>query len=227
MGKTIIVAGYGPGISRAVAERFGAADFSVALVARNAERLNAAVAELRGRGVAAQAFIADLGDADAVRTVVGKIRDNVGPIGALHWNAYSGAAGNLLEATPADIHAALDVATVSLVTAVQASLADLRAAKGSVLVTNGGLGILDPQMDAAAAGGSMGLALANAVKMKLVATLAAKLKPEGIHVAEVVVCALVKGTAWDRGNATLDPALVAEKFWQLHTERRDVSVKIG
>jgi NAD(P)-dependent dehydrogenase (short-subunit alcohol dehydrogenase family) len=34
MGKTIVVVGYGPGISSGVAEKFGASGFSVALVAR-------------------------------------------------------------------------------------------------------------------------------------------------------------------------------------------------
>jgi NADP-dependent 3-hydroxy acid dehydrogenase YdfG len=37
MTKTILIGGYGPGISNAVAERFGAEGFSVALAARNAD----------------------------------------------------------------------------------------------------------------------------------------------------------------------------------------------
>ena len=39
MTKTLIVCGYGPGISTSVAEKFGAEGFSIALVARNAEKL--------------------------------------------------------------------------------------------------------------------------------------------------------------------------------------------
>ncbi len=35
MSKTIVVVGFGPGVSTAVAEKFGAAGFSVALVGRN------------------------------------------------------------------------------------------------------------------------------------------------------------------------------------------------
>ncbi|HEX7670382.1 MAG TPA: hypothetical protein VF395_12390 [Polyangiaceae bacterium] len=38
MAKTIVVCGYGPGISSAVAEKFGAEGFSVALAARNASQ---------------------------------------------------------------------------------------------------------------------------------------------------------------------------------------------
>ena len=39
MSKTILVCGFGAGISNAVAEKFGAEGFSVGLVARNRERL--------------------------------------------------------------------------------------------------------------------------------------------------------------------------------------------
>ena len=38
MSKTIVVVGFGPGISTAVAEKFGAEGFSVGLVARNSTR---------------------------------------------------------------------------------------------------------------------------------------------------------------------------------------------
>ena len=70
----------------------------------------------------------------------------------------------------------VSIATVSLTAAVQASLADLRAAKGSVLVTNGGLGFMEQSItDMAAKYGMMGLSVANAAKRKLVALLAAKL----------------------------------------------------
>ncbi len=43
MAKTILINGYGTGISQALAERFGSEDFSVALAARSTERLTAGV----------------------------------------------------------------------------------------------------------------------------------------------------------------------------------------
>jgi len=41
-----------------------------------------------------------------------------------------------------------------------------------------------------------------------------------------MVTGLVKGSAYDRGNATLDPADIANAFWQLHKERKDLSVTL-
>jgi NAD(P)-dependent dehydrogenase (short-subunit alcohol dehydrogenase family) len=83
MTKTILVAGYGPGISAAVAERFGAQGFQVALVARNAERLAAGVKSLEAKGVKAAAFPANLGDPTSVRAMVDKVRSTLGPVTVL------------------------------------------------------------------------------------------------------------------------------------------------
>jgi len=43
MSKSTVIVGFGPGISTAVAGKFGAEGFSVALVARSPERLDAGV----------------------------------------------------------------------------------------------------------------------------------------------------------------------------------------
>lgn len=50
---------------------------------------------------------------------------------------------------------------------------------------------------------------------------------DGIYVGEVVVLGLVKGTAFDSGNATLEPSAVAGKFWNLYETRAERSVTIG
>jgi short-subunit dehydrogenase len=228
MAKTIIVGGYGPGISTGVAEKFGREGFQVAIVARNADKLGAGVKSLEAKGIKAAAFSADLGDADAVRAVVGKVRASLGPITAIHWNAYAGDAGDLLNAEPAAIRRALDVAVVGLTVAVQESLADLKAQKGGVLVTNGGFGVVDPKVDAFAGQiGAMGLSMANAAKHKLVGLLAEKLREDGVYVGEVMVMSVVKGTAWDQGGATLEASTIANKFWELYQARTDVRAKIG
>lgn len=228
MSKTIIVAGFGPGISSAVASRFGRGGFTVALVGRSEDKLAAGVRELEAQGVRASAFPTDLSDPDAVRALVGKVRAALGPITAIHWNAYTTSAGDLLTADTASLRSALDLAVTSLVAAVQEALPDLRKNKESaVLVTNGGFGYFHPEIDAAVvAYSTMGLAIGNSAKHKLVSLLAQKLRPEGVYVGEVVVTGTVKGTAFDHGSATLDPASIADKFWELYSTRKEVSVDI-
>jgi NAD(P)-dependent dehydrogenase (short-subunit alcohol dehydrogenase family) len=227
MGDTIVVCGHGPGVSDAVARRFGSEGFSVALVARNAARLEESRKALEGRGIRAATFPTDMADPEAVRTLVGRVRATLGPITAIHWNSYAMEAGDVLEADVASIRRILDVSVTSLVVAVQEALPDLRASKGAVLVTNGGFGIVDPQVDALVVKlRAMGLGIGNAAKLKLTRLLAERLRPDGIHVGEVMIGGLVKGTAWDDGSATIEPATVAQAFWNLWSRRAQVSITI-
>jgi NADP-dependent 3-hydroxy acid dehydrogenase YdfG len=229
MEKTLLVCGYGPGISNAVARRFGKEGFRVALAGRTAERLTAGVKALEAEGIRAAAFTTDLADPNAARALVGKVREALGPITVLEWNAYSGAAGDLLTADLPAIRGALDIAVTSLVATVQASLPDLKQQKdAAVLVINGGLGYFDAGMTAMGAQwNAMGLSVANSAKHKLVGLLAEKLKPEGIFVGEAMVLGMVKGTSFDSGNATLDPNVVASKLWDLYRARAGVTIDVS
>lgn len=228
MSRTIIVCGHGPGISDAVAKRFGREGFSVALVARSADRLAAAAKALGAAGVKAQAFPCDLANPEAVQKLVRDVRAAFGPIGVLHWNAYGGGAGDLTSAPTAELRAVLDVAVHGLIAAVQEALPDLKSEKGAVLVTGGGFALYDPNIDAMATQfGAMGLAVGKAAQHKAVGLLAQRLSREGVYVGEVMVMGMVKGTAFDSGQATLDPADIAQKFWELSQARTDASVTFG
>lgn len=226
--KTIVVAGYGPGISRALAERFGQEGFRVALVARNAGRLEAGRDALAAKGIEAQVFPTDLSEPARARAVVKQVRESMGPLDAIAWVAYANTAGDVIAADPLELRGALDLATTSLVAAVQEALPDLRARKGAVLVTNGGFGLFDEGIDAMVArSASMGLAISNSAKHKLVGLLAQRLRPDDVYVGEVMVLGLVRGTAFDTGGATLEPSSVAEKFWAMYTGRSETFTQIG
>jgi NAD(P)-dependent dehydrogenase (short-subunit alcohol dehydrogenase family) len=227
MGRTIVVCGHGPGVSDAVARRFGAEGFDVALAARNAERLGSAEKALAQRGIRAAAFPTDLASPDAVRALVRDARARLGPIAAIHWNSLASGAGDLLAADVAAIRQVLDVSVTSLLVAVQEAHGDLRAARGAVLVTNGGFGLVDAGIDALVVKMQvMGLGLGNAAKLKLTRLLAERLRGDGIHVGEVMITGLVKGTAWDDGSATIEPDAVAAAFWELFTKRAATSITL-
>jgi NAD(P)-dependent dehydrogenase (short-subunit alcohol dehydrogenase family) len=230
MGKTILVVGFGPGISTAVAEKFGSAAFSVALVARNQERLAAGVNALKAKGIAAAAFSAEASDPAAIRLAVGKARASLGPITVVHWNAYGGAeAGDLLTADDATVRSVFDVAVVGLLAAIKEALPDLKGSKqGAVLITNGAFAEINPQVDEYAVSvKAMGLALANAAKHKLVGLLAQRLKGDGVYVGEVMVAGTIRGTLWDNGSANLDASTIANKFWELYQARGEVYARIS
>lgn len=228
MKKTVLVLGHGVGISDAVAWKFAREGFAVGLVARSADKLEAAAARLRADGHTAVALPGDLADAASVKALVAKAKADLGPIAVLHHNAYGGGAGALLAGDVDGLRRAFDVAVTSLVTATAEARADLVAQKGAVLVTGGAFAFYDPQVDAMATQfGAQGLAVAKAAQHKTVGLLAATLGPEGVYVGEVVVAGMVKGTAFDHGNATLDAKDIAAKFWDLHAARAPQSVTFG
>jgi NAD(P)-dependent dehydrogenase (short-subunit alcohol dehydrogenase family) len=229
MSKTIVVVGFGPGISTAVAEKFGAEGFSVALVARNGERLAAGILALKAKGIAALACPADAGDPAAIRAAIEKARAELGPITVIHWNAFSGAeAGDLMTTDPAVVGGVFDVAVVGLLAAVQQALPDLKnTGEGALLITNGAFGEVTPQMDEYAIGlKAMGVALANAAKHKLVGLLAQRLKGDGVYVGEVMVAGAIKGTPWASGDA-IEPSAVANSFWALYQTRGEVRARVS
>jgi NAD(P)-dependent dehydrogenase (short-subunit alcohol dehydrogenase family) len=224
MSKTIVIVGFGPGNSAAVAEKFGMEGFSVALVGRNEDRLAAGVSVLKARGITAAAFPADAADTVAIGAVTRRVRAELGPITAIHWNAFGGTeAGDLLSADPDALRGIFDVAVFGLLSAVREALPDLKSAgNGAILITNGGFGELSPEIDAyATSRNAMGVALANAAKHKLAGLLSQRLKGDGIFVGEVMVRGTIKGTPTDSGNS-IDPSRVADKFWELYRSRGEM-----
>jgi len=229
MSKTIVVMGYGPGISKTVAERFGAAGFSVALVARNADKLATHVKALEAKNIKAAAIAADCSNLAAVREAVRNARAALGAITVVHWNTATPTAGDFLTAPAEELLTCLNAGVVGLLSAVQEALPDLRKqADAAVLVTNGGFGLaVDAVDEMAVQYKSMGLAVANAAKHKLVRLLANQLASERIYVGEVMVMGVVKGTAWDQGQATIEASTIADRFWALYQARAEHFAQIS
>jgi len=228
MKNTIVVCGHGPGISHAVARRFGEEGLAVALIARNKERVTAAAAALKAAGIEAQAFACDLGDAAATKAAVKAARAALGPIQIVHYNAYTSGGGDLLTAKPEELNTVFNVSVQGLIAATQEALPDLKSSKGALLVTGGGFAFYDPNVDGMAVQyGAMGLAIGKAAQHKAVGMLHLKLKPEGVYVGEVVVLGSVKGTAFDSGHATIEPSAVAEKFWQMYQAKSEMTANFS
>jgi NAD(P)-dependent dehydrogenase (short-subunit alcohol dehydrogenase family) len=91
-GATVMITGGGTGLGRGFALRFAEAGATVALVARNVERLEAVAAEVRAQGGRALVHPADIRDAQAVQKVVDAIVAESGRLDVLLNNA----AGNFV-----------------------------------------------------------------------------------------------------------------------------------
>ncbi|KMJ45252.1 short-chain dehydrogenase [Xenorhabdus khoisanae] len=227
MKRTILICGYGPGISHAVARRFGKAGHPVALVARNAQRLASAVEELVTEGIQARAFPANLSDIEEVKRIVTDARSTLGPIGILHWNAFLEIEGSLLSTLPSDLSKSFEIRVTSYIAAVQECLPDLKAHKGSVLTTSGIMALDDPKIDIFATEYAA-LAISVAAQHKTTRILTHTLASHDIHVSEVIVNGFVDRTPGGAGkNSTIAPADIAEQFWKLYTARQTHSIIFG
>lgn len=229
MSGTIVVCGYGPGISDAVATKFGKEGFTVAIVARNKENLDAGVARLQARSVKASAFSADLSKIDDVKRVLGDVRSKLGQIKVLVWNPISFAGGDFTTADLKEVQAVIDIGIMGFLAGVQSVLPDLKAQKdGAVLLTGGGIGLDVPEVRSMVVSYNlMGLALVKAAQNRIVSYLEEKLRPDGVFVGEVMVKETVKGTpVFDQGQATLESSAVADLFWKIYKDRGPVSVQI-
>eukprot|EP01098_Paradermamoeba_levis_P012219 TRINITY_DN5300_c0_g1_i1.p1 TRINITY_DN5300_c0_g1~~TRINITY_DN5300_c0_g1_i1.p1 ORF type:complete len:186 (-),score=55.77 TRINITY_DN5300_c0_g1_i1:242-799(-) len=173
----IVIAGYGTGISHAVATLFGKKGFKLALVSRTQAKLDAAAQEFSSQGVTAKGFAADLSKPEQVKPLIHQIKKELGSISILFWNPY-GAPKSLLTATADALVESFNIATTSFILAVQEAQEDLVANKGSVLVTGGGLSLDNHNVAQLAANWNAGvLAVAKASQRKSVDVLHWNLKP--------------------------------------------------
>jgi hypothetical protein len=118
----------------------------------------------------------------------------------------------LLDASSEDIYSNLRMKVDSLPFALRQLLPDhkksIAEGAGAILLTGWGFGKDDEQATQMPVDwGAMTFALKNAYKHKLARMLNITLKPRGVFACEVIVCGVVKGTAFDPdGKAELSSA---------------------
>lgn len=107
-GKVALVTGASRGIGLAIAQSLAQLGAAVGLTARNGQKLNEAVAGLRQRGMRAEAIVADLTTAAALRTLVEQTEQKLGPIEILVNNAGLGRFAPVQKLSEADWDEMLD-----------------------------------------------------------------------------------------------------------------------
>ncbi len=110
-GRRVLITGASRGIGEALAHRFAGAGATVALVARNADALAKLAADLGGT-----AHPADLTDPTVVRSLIGRIEEEAGPIDVLVNNAGIDLATAFTAYTAEDVEA---IYRINLLTPVE------------------------------------------------------------------------------------------------------------
>ena len=181
MAKVALVAGVGRGTGGAVARRFAAGGYKVALVARSLPRLKEFEAELPG----SLALDCDITDPAALDDMLARCRSDLGEPDVVIHNAARGVWGSFLDIDPADMEQNFAVNTMSLLHLARAvAPAMIERGSGAIMVT-GNTSALRGKPNFS------GFAPTKAAQRILAEAMARELGPKGIHVAYVVIDAII------------------------------------
>ncbi len=211
-----MITGVGPGTGTALARRFARGGYRVALLARDAARLEALAGELPGSA----AFPVDVADLDALRETYAKIRAQLGPASVLVHNAVAGGFGEFDSVTPEALEARFRVNVTSLLVLGQEVARDMVEAGQGAIIATGNTSAWRGKASFA------GFAPTKAAQRILTQSMARSLGPKGVHVAYVVIDAVID-VPWARqvfkdrpDEFFIRPDGIADTVFQLaHQER--------
>jgi NAD(P)-dependent dehydrogenase (short-subunit alcohol dehydrogenase family) len=210
------IVGAGPGNGLAFARRFAAEGYAVALVGRTREKLEAVAAEAH----AGRVVPGDATDPASLSAAFATIRDEMGPVDVLLYNAGSGQWGTFEEITAEGLEAGWRTNVLGLMVAGQAVAGDMIARGGGSIVVTGATASLRGNVRTAA------FASAKAGQRALAQSMAKSLGPKGVHVAYVIVDGVIstpatRGRMADRPDSFfLDPDRIAEAILLLTRQDR-------
>ncbi|MEM9070325.1 MAG: SDR family NAD(P)-dependent oxidoreductase [Myxococcota bacterium] len=171
------VVGVGPGNGKAFAKRFAKEGYQVALLSRSTDYSEKLAAELED----AKAYACDVTDAVAIERAFAQIRDDLGDVDVLLYNAGSGTFGPFDQVSDAQFEASWRINTLGLLQSARAVIGPMRErGTGSILITGATASLRGKPFTTA-------FASAKAAQRSLAQSLARTLWPDGIHVALVIV----------------------------------------
>lgn len=211
-----IVTGVGPGTGSAVVRRFAAGGYRVAMLARNKARLDALAAEIP----AALPMACDVTDSAALERVLDDIDRQFGAPRVVVHNAVGGAFGKFQEVAPDILRANFETNVMALLHLARRVTPRMIAAGGGALVVTGNTSALRGRPNFA------GFAPTKAAQRILAESMARDLGPQGIHVAYLVIDAVID-VPWARqrykdaaDDFFIKPAAIAEEIHHIaHQDR--------
>ena len=215
-GPVCVISGVGPGTGSALARRFARGGYRVAMLARNAERLNTLEHELAD----SKAYMCDVSDAAQVDATLNKIESDLGVPTVLIHNAVGGAFGSFLEIDPAVLNRNFQINTMGLLyLARRLAPAMVGAGQGNIIVT-GNTSALRGRPSFA------GFAPTKAAQRVLTEAIARELGSKGVHVSYIIIDAVID-VPWTRERFKdkpdqffIKPVAIAEEAWHLTQQDR-------
>jgi NAD(P)-dependent dehydrogenase (short-subunit alcohol dehydrogenase family) len=211
-----LVTGVGPGTGAAIVRRFASDGFRVIALARSPDLISILERKLPDT----YAVQCDVSDEGQVRDTIADIRDRIGSPSVLIYNAIGGGCGTFLEIDPMTLEANFRVNVMGLLyMARELAPAMIKAGRGTILVTGNTSAV---RGDANFAG----FAPTKAAQRILAESVARELGPRGIHVAYVLIDAVIDTPAMRRRFAEassdlfMKPSAIADELWHLSRQDR-------
>lgn len=176
-----LITGVGPGTGAALSRRFARGGYRVAMLARDRERLTRLETEIAD----ARGYVCDVTDEAAINDTVARVKDDLGSPEVVIHNAVGGAFGDFLEIKPDTLSYNFQVNTMGLLYLARAVAPDMIAAGKGVIIASGNTSALRGKPRFA------GFAPTKAAQRILAESMARTLGPNGIHVAYIVIDAVI------------------------------------
>jgi NAD(P)-dependent dehydrogenase (short-subunit alcohol dehydrogenase family) len=211
-----IVTGVGPGTGSAIVRRFAAEGFRVIALARSPDRIRALEAELTDT----HAMICDGSSESQVRDTIADIRKSFGSPNVLIHNAVGGGWGTFLEIEPKMLDRNFQVNVMGLLYLAREVAPDMiKAGSGTILVTGNTSAIRGKANFA-------GFAPTKAAQRILSESIARDLGPRGIHVAYVLIDAVIDVPRMRErlpeapDEFFIKSSAIADELWHLYRQDR-------
>lgn len=218
-----LITGVGEATGSALARRFTSGGYQVAMLARNAGRLQTLENELPG----SKGFVCDLNDLQALASAISEVQSLLGAPEVLVHNAVAHTFDTFLDADPGDLERNFRVNTTSLLHLARALVpAMIEAGHGAIMVTG----------NTASHRGVPQYALfapTKAAQRILCEAFARELGPQGIHVGYITIDAAIDAPwlgpddkkpgwlvppvdwKWPRDDFFAKPEAIAEEVYHL------------
>ena len=211
--RSALIVGTGPGLSASLARLFARHGLSVAIAARQTDKLAALAAEMDAsvhRCNAAEP--ADVAALFAAVEAKGQAPDVV------VYNASARVRAPLVDLAPDDVKRAIEVSAYgAFLVSQQAARRMLPKGHGAILLTGATAGVMGFALSATFAMGKFAL-------RGLAQSMARELSPKGIHVAHFVIDGGIRSAGRpvpdDQPDSLLDPDAIAETYWSVLQQHR-------
>jgi len=211
-----VITGVGPGTGAALVRRFQYGGYRIAMLARQADRLQALAQECPD----AFAVPCDVSNEATLAASLAHISDRAGPPQVVVHNAVGGAFGNFLTIDPSVLNTNFQVDVMALLHLARWAAPQMQAAKSGSIVITGNTASQRGRPNFA------GFAPTKAAQRILAESMARELGPQGIHVAYLLIDAVID-VPWARkrypdqpDDFFIRPADIADELWHVAHQPR-------